>query len=219
MTIAQTNGHASAISEVSNDAAPVVSASMPYTVSLTIEGTAPILFHRWSCESIEAKSKAAKNSVAKKTDDVESYVYRDENGLICIPGTYIKGSICDPQRGAAKFRQDPRSPRKSALDLYRAGIIPLTVLSPIFNTKGQTTTEWDYVDQQRVVVQRSGVTRMRPAFLAGWRASFDLQVLTPEYISPADLLDVLTNAGRLVGVADFRPTYGRFQVVQFQASA
>ena len=27
---------------------------------------------------------------------------------------------------AAKFRQDPRSQRKSAMDLYKAGVVPLT---------------------------------------------------------------------------------------------
>lgn len=215
----QTNGHVDAIGAVSNDAEFVVSASMPYVASVTIEGTAAILWHRWSCESVEAKSKAAKNSAAKKTDDIESYVYRDENGNISIPGSYIKGSICDPQHGAAKFRQDPRSPRKSALDLYRAGLVPLTALAPVTNAKGEVATQWDYLDQRRVVVQRSGITRIRPAFLAGWRASFELQVLTPEYISPADLLDVLTNAGRLVGIGDFRPTYGRFQIVQFEVLA
>jgi hypothetical protein len=38
----------------------------------------------------------------------------------------------------------------------------------------------------------------------------------PEYIPPDGLLDVIVNAGRLVGVGDSRPTYGRFQVVRFE---
>ncbi|MBY0512744.1 MAG: hypothetical protein K2P78_02390, partial [Gemmataceae bacterium] len=67
-----------------------------------------------------------------------------------------------------------------------------------------------------VMVQRQGITRSRPAFNAGWRATFLVSVLTPEYVKPSDLLAVLTQAGRLVGVGDFRPTYGRFQVVRFE---
>lgn len=200
---------------LSNEGEPAILTTAPYVASVTIEGTAPLLFHRWSNEGVEAKSKAAKGSEAKKTDDVESYVYRDENGVICLPGIYLRGSLCDPKNGAAKYRQDPRSPRKSALDLYKAGVVPLTVYAPITTAAGIPAETWDYLDAQRVMVQRNGVTRTRPAFLAGWRAQIDLQVLTPEYIPPADLLAALNDAGRLVGVGDFRPTYGRFQVVSF----
>lgn len=194
--------------QVTNDAAADIVTLAPYTVTVAIQGIAPILFHRWSNEAIAEKAAAAKGSAAKKTDNVESYVYRCDDGTIGIPGEYLKGAIAGPQ-GAAKFRQDPRSPRKSALDLYKAGVVPLTICASLGKA------EWDYLDARRVTVQRAGVTRVRPAFLAGWTAKFDLQVLIPEYIPPADLLDVVTNAGRLIGVGDFRPTYGRFQVVSF----
>ena len=111
---------------------------------------------------------------------------------------------------AAKFRQDPRSPRKSAMDLYKAAVVSITDLASF------GTTTWDYMDQRRVMVQRAGITRSRPAFNAGWSATFLFQVQLPEYVQPSDLLDVLTNAGRLIGVGDFRPSYGRFQVTDFR---
>jgi hypothetical protein len=110
---------------------------------------------------------------------------------------------------AAKFRQDPRSPRKSAMDLYKAAVVPMTVLADL----GRST--WDYLDTRRVQVQRNGVNRTRPALRAGWQAEFQFQVLLPEYVAPNDLHDVLINAGRLIGIADFRPTYGRFLVTSF----
>ncbi len=50
---------------------------------------------------------------------------------------------------------------------------------------------------------------------AGWRAEFQMMINTPEYISPATLHSVLGNAGRLVGIGDFRPSYGRFLVKSF----
>jgi hypothetical protein len=50
---------------------------------------------------------------------------------------------------------------------------------------------------------------------AGWQAEFIFMVNLPEYVSQEMLLGLLTDAGRLVGVGDFRPTYGRFQVVAF----
>lgn len=201
--------------DVSNAGEAAIMEGAPYMVTVTIKGTAPVLFHRWQTDAVEAKAKAAKNSAAKKTDDVESYVYRNDEGVICLPGVYLLGSIVDPRNGAAKYRQDPRSPRKSALDLYKAGVIAMTDLAPITRADGELATAWDYTDRRRVTVQRAGITRERPAFAAGWSATVDFMVTTPEYIKPMDLCDVLTKGGLLVGVADYRPTFGRFQVVNF----
>lgn len=204
-------GTASALGPmVTNDAEENIALSVPYTATVVIEGVAPLLFHRWSNEAIAEKAAAAKGSKAKKSDNIESYVYRCPDGTIGIPGEYLKGSICDPRNGAAKYRQDPRSPRKSALDLFRAGVVVLTPIASL----GKAT--WDYLDSRRVMVQRNGITRVRPAFLAGWRASFELSVLTPEYVRPAILHAVLSDAGRLVGLGDFRPSYGRFAVMSFE---
>lgn len=204
-----------------NDGAPDIVNQTPYTVTLVIEGSAAILFHRWSNEAVAEKAAAKKGSAAKKTDNVESYVYRDQDGHICIPGRYLIGSMIDPRNGAAKYRQDPRSPRKSALDLYKAGVVALTELAQIRSASSpdEATQVWDYLDSQRVMVQRQGITRVRPAFLPGWRAEFQLMVLTPEYISPRDLHECLSMAGRLVGIADFRPSYGRFNIIKWEVGS
>lgn len=193
---------------VSNSAEYTIAMSQPYIVTVVLEGTSALLFHRWQCEAVEAKARAAKGSAAKKSDDVESYVWRCPDGTIGLPGEYLRGAICGPA-GAAKYRQDPRSPRKSALDLYKAAVVSLTDVASL------GSTSWDYIDQRRVTVQRAGVTRMRPAFMPGWSATLDLQCLLPEYVPPTDLLDTITRAGQLVGVGDFRPTFGRFQVTSF----
>jgi hypothetical protein len=194
-----------ALAPTSNDADETISFSEPYAVEITCVGTAPFLFHRWSVESVEAKSKAAKGSKAKKQDDLESYVYRDEHGELCIPAEYFRMAII----GAAKFRQDPRSPRKSAMDLFKAAIAGLEPLCSLH------VRDWNYIDQRRVNVQRNGITRCRPAMNTGWTVKVPLQVLLPEYVSPTMLNEVIQAAGRLIGVGDFRPTYGRFQVTGF----
>lgn len=193
-------------SEVTNGGAVTISASEPYTVVVALEGSADFLFHRWNAEAVDEKAKAAKNSVAKKTDDIESYVYRDDAGRLCIPGEYLRQAIIH----AAKFRQDPRSPRKSAMDLFKAGVVSLTALASLGKTK------WDYEDKRRVVIQRSGINRTRPAMKTGWKVEFQLMVMLPEYISRNDLQDVISNAGRLIGLGDFRPTYGRFNITKFE---
>lgn len=202
------------LANTSNDAKAQIEAGVPYVARVAVEGSCAIIFHRWSCESVEEKSKAAKGSKSKKSDDVQSYVYRNDKDLICIPGEYLRQSIIH----AAKFKQDPRSPRKSLMDLAKAAIFVLEELSPIHSAKGATTKEWDYLDQRRVVVQRNGITRSRPAFHAGWKATFSLQCVLPEYISPALLNELIQNAGKIIGLADQRPSYGRFLVTGFKTS-
>lgn len=188
-----------------NDAQFTIDMQKPYVATVVIEGVSDIIFHRWSNENVEATGNGPKGSKIKKTDNVEAYVYRCEDETIAIPSSYLRGSIVN----ASKFHQDPRSPRKSMMDLCKAALVVLTPLASL----GKTT--WDYLDRRRCVVQRNAITRSRPAFKQGWRAEFDILVNLPEYIDPQKLNTLVQQAGRLVGLADMRPTYGRFNVIGF----
>lgn len=179
---------------------------MPYRAQVTVEGVCPILFHAWNVESVESKGNAKKGSKEKKTDDVESYIYRNEKKEVCIPGEYLRGAIV----GAAKFQQDPRSPRKSAADLFKASVVSLTPLASL------GVKDWDYLDRRRVCIQRNAVTRSRPAMREGWTATFILMVNLPEYVSPELLNSTIQQAGKLIGLGDFRPTFGRFLVTRWE---
>ena len=194
-----------AISEPSNDAKSIIEGAIPYAVECTVQGVADLLFHRWNCDAIEAKAKAAKGSKEKKTDDIESYVFRDDDGFLCIPGEYFRQAMIH----AAKFLQDPRSPRKSAMDLFKSAIFATTPLCSL------GVKEWDYEDRRRVMVMRAGITRIRPALQTGWKCTVIFQINLPEYVSQDLFLKILNDAGRLIGVGDFRPTFGRFAVTNF----
>ncbi len=194
-----------AITEPTDGGNESISHSEPYSAVITIQGAADFLFHRWNAEAVDEKAKAAKNSKAKKSDDVESYVYRTLDGELAIPGEYLRGSIIN----AAKFRQDPRSPRKSAMDLFKAGVV---VTSPLASLG---VTDWDYLDRRRVMIQRQGINRTRPAMRLGWKATFDLMIVLPEYIDRTALRETIESAGRLIGLGDFRPTFGRFGIIKF----
>jgi hypothetical protein len=198
---------ATAVSEVTNGAEDQIDFQAPYIAEIKVQGTAPFLFHRWNVEAVEEKSKAAKGSKAKKEDNLESYVYRDAGGDLSIPAEYFRMACIH----AAKYKQDPRSPRKSAMDLFKAGVCPVDEHCSL------GVRDWSYIDKRRVTVQRNGITRSRPA-VTPWSCTVQLQVLTPEYITPELLNETIQMAGRLVGVGDFRPTYGRFQVVGFRVS-
>lgn len=147
--------------------------SETYQVKVSLQGSSDLLFHRWNCESVTEKANAAKNSKSKKTDNIESYLWRDDEGNVCIPTEYCRMSLIN----AAKYKQDPRSPRKSAMDLFKAGVVPITGLVSL------GVKEPDYLDTRRVTIQRNGINRTRPAMKVGWQATFEFEIISPEYIS------------------------------------
>lgn len=194
-----------AVKDPTNGGKEIIEISVPYIANVQLEGISDMLFHRWNCENVEEQAATKKGAKGKKKDNIEAYVYRNDKGELCIPGEYLRMSCVN----AAKFKQDPRSPRKSAMDIYKAALIPLTHLASL------GIKDWDYLDKRRAVIQRAGINRIRPAIKCGWKASFDIQVNLPEYITSHDLYDTLSMAGKLIGIADQRPTFGRFQITRF----
>lgn len=177
----------------------------PWIADFTIKGTSSLVFHRWAVD--DGDGPAAKKG-ANKTDNVDSYVFRCDDGTIGLPGEYVRQAMI----AAAKYHKDPRSARAAATGLFKAGIVSNTELASL------GSDDWDYLDRRRAVVQRQGITRVRPAFQPGWEATFQFSVLLYEYITPQLFMDVLRDAGQFAGVGDMRPSYGRFATVKFEVS-
>lgn len=192
---------------VSNGAAELIELERPYRVSVKIVGTTKMLMHCWNNQSVQEKADSKKNSVKKKTDDLESYVLRNEKGFIVIPGL----NFCAAIAGAAKSFADPVSPRKSLRDRVKAIVVPEEEYG-ILNGGVKT---WDMLDARRVVIQRAGITRTRPCFFEGWKIEFKLMVLEPEFLQPETLFRLIENAGKFQALGDFRPTFGRFRIESF----
>jgi len=94
----------------------------------------------------------------------------------------------------------------------------------------------DFVDSRVVAVQRARIVRTRPIFKT-WALNFTLQV-SDTFVGPDKKKEaksggkkdaepdaytskpvgqvLLEEAGRLNGIGDFTPRYGRFEVVKFQ---
>lgn len=210
---ASENGSATALVEPSIDtnqfANDVIVQPAPTILGVTLNGVSKLLFHRYDCASVEAKGKAAKGSKQKKSDDIESYVYRDDEGYLSIPAENLHGALAI----SAKSFQDPRSPRKSAMDLFKAGILVLPDHLRL-TRDGEPFKKWDFLDTRRVIVQQSAISRTRPGLESGWVLDADIHILLPGLISVELLRSVLVNAGNVVGLCDFRPRFGRFHVTR-----
>lgn len=196
------------IQSVSNGAKNFVDMSAPYRAKIKLVGTAKMLMHCWNNEAIAEKAAAKKGSAQKKTDDVESYLLRDEEGFIVMPCL----NFCAAIRETGKSYPDPTSPRKSLRDRLKAIIVPEDEYGRI---NGGVKT-WEFMDMRRVVIQRAGITRSRPAFFEGWTIEFTIMVLEPEFLPEALLAELVANAGKFQGLGDFRPTFGRFRLDSFK---
>lgn len=180
----------------------------PFAANITLRGVSPILFHRFDCDAVEAKARATKNSRAKQTDNLESFVYRDAEGFLCVPGVALHAAlVC-----SAKHNQDPRNPRASMMALAKAGL----VVEPHLARFQPSVQTWDFEDRRGVVVNRGRVIRIRPAMREGWRLSFQVRSILAQYITPEVLYELLVRAGQTVGLCDFRPAFGRFLVERFE---
>lgn len=195
-------------SDVSNGASHVIGVTNPYHVEITIQGTADLLFNRWNCDEVDAKGRAGKGSSARKADNPELRVHRLDSGNLGIPGEYLRMAMVT----ASKWQRDPSSPRASGQRNYKAGVIVTTALADL------GCKSWDYEDRRRAVIRASGggINRIRPAMKAGWKAKFCVQVIVPELIDEAMLRETVDRAGKLCGLGDFRPTFGRFSVIGWE---
>ena len=69
------------------------------------------------------------------------------------------------------------------------------------------------LDQRSAVVQRGRILRARPRWDA-WALKFTVQVTDPRG-TEIDLKQFLEEAGRTVGIGDYRPKFGLFEVTEF----
>lgn len=188
-----------------------------YTVSTCIEGIAPLMQHRFPVPELETISKGGNRSTGAKdyTQEWREYLYADSDGQIYQPASHIEGALI---KAAASFKIAGKR-GKTYKDLFQANVFidPERIPHKGYTVPEVLDTDGDkglYLDVRPVVVQRARVVRIRPCFKPGWKLEFEIQVIDDE-IQPGLLQDVLTLAGKAVGIGDYRPRFGRFNVVRF----
>ncbi len=184
------------------------------TMTVTIRGISPLLMHNGQLadpmnEHTRAVGDAVKTAKKSKTDAAWEAAYKAEflGGLYldeklepCLTGEVIEAVIIE---GAKKTKQGKEA---------RAGVIvdgnfPLKYKGPraaedLWRAKFYKTTS-ARIGQNRVM-------RTRPMFME-WGCTFSVQ-FNPSLINKKDLIKFIEKSGAEVGVGDFRPRYGRYEV-------
>lgn len=188
-----------------------------YIVNVKVQGVAPLMQHRFPMPDLATMSKGGhkQTGAVDYTQEWRGYFYQTADGEIYQPSTHFEGCMV---RAAAGFKiQGKRG--KTYKDLFQAAVFvtPEFILHGV-KVPAELTNDGDlplYLDMRPVVVQRARVVRIRPCFKAGWELGFEINVIDDQ-ISPEIVQDILTLAGKTVGVGDFRPKFGRFNVVGFE---
>jgi len=189
-----------------------------YTINVKIKGISPLLQHRFPVPKLEDLGKGATKQTGASITDVDrwqEYLYMTKDGEIYQPASHIEGALV---KAATSFKIQGKG-RKTYKDLFRATVFvqPEQILHGMYASE-ELDTDADkplYLDMRPVKIGTARIVRIRPAFKAGWELEFQIEVLD-DSIAPELVNDILTLAGRTVGIGDYRPKFGRFMVTKFE---
>ena len=133
-----------------NGGQSVVNSSMPWLVTVAIQGSSDMLFHRWNCEAVDAKAKAAKGSKRRRPTTSRLRLPRRQGQLAC------PASICGSRSSTPPSSSRTRAARASRQWTVQGGV-DLADRSGAASASSNGT-----MDRRRAVIQRSAITRTRP---------------------------------------------------------
>jgi hypothetical protein len=183
-----------------------------------VRSVCPLLMHNGQLsDPLNKWAKALKKISGKrgKTDDdfaemarIEFLggLYTNKAGEPVLPGELIEATIV---AGAKKKKKGPAAKAGIIVD----GNAPLVYKGP--KTAEELCKDESFRNATPVKVQQNRVVRTRPQF-DQWECEFTVHYL-PDQVDAADVRDWVEIAGRVCGFGDWRPRFGRFEVVEVAA--
>lgn len=179
-------------------------------IQVAIHGLRPYLQHRRPQDEKDVeKSKQITNILRKNAYDVEAGaaeaalgVYLNSKGKPYIPADQIQESMT---RAGTQIRVAGQG-KKTYKDFMRSYLFITPEQIPL------TPETWE-VDRRFVRINRAGIMRHRPIF-NDWAAKMKI-TLTDDTIPVDVVLEILRISGTRVGIGDYRPRFGLFEVAAF----
>lgn len=177
---------------------------------VTLAGVEPgLLMNRFS---IEEQAEVGKTSRKKKNrntmeEELERAAYRKSNKELYLPSEWLFQSLL---KAAGEYTVSGRGKKT-----YKDYIKSVIIIEP--DQIGLGTKKYQ-ADSRPVVIRATGgrIMRHRP-HLPKWKAKFNIVILDEDMLDQETLQMILTRAGQIVGIGDYRPRYGRFLVESFKA--
>lgn len=185
------------------------------TMKVRVRGLTPTVMHNGQlADPLNKWTKEIKKLTAKKnkkTDDDLAEIQRlewfgglyvDEAQRPCWPGENLEAMI----RAAARLTRKGKDVERGVIV---DGLFPVIHDGP--NTLDDLFANDNFRLTKRVVVKGSSVMRTRPVF-RNWELEFDVKY-DPSQVNRTDVEEWLRTAFSDIGLSDWRPKYGRAEVV------
>ena len=183
-------------------------------LKVKITGTSPLMMHSDKLANpLAAATKAHKELTGKrkKTDDdhiaiaksefLSSLYYTEKDGIF-IPGQNFDATFL----GGAKLQKLGTA--------FKRGALVMTDKAALVHTGPKDPEKlWqnpDFVDCRGVRVGTAKLMRYRPVF-SEWATEIELS-FNPDVLNASEIKKIITDAGQLIGVCEYRPRFGRFAV-------
>lgn len=183
-------------------------------LKIKVVGTHPLMMHADTfANPLNPATKAHKEltSKRKKTDEDHEAIARSE----FIAGAYWDqgaGFFVPGQNFDATFLAGAKLQKLGTH--WKRGALVLENRVKLLHDGPQTPEElWNskaHVDCRGVKVGTAKIMRYRPVFL-DWAAELTVMI-NPEVLNVSEARKVLDDAGALIGVCEYRPRFGRFEV-------
>jgi len=186
---------------------------MSNIITVKLIGTLPLLVHSERLANpLDPAAKKLKAITAKRKktdDDLEALSYAEfEGGLYHDDaiGPYI------PVHAILALIRDGAKLTKQGKDATRAILLSDTKIPIQYSGPRDVAGLWKkgFLDRRMVGNQKARVLRTRPRF-EKWSLEFVLQ-FDESVFDRIQIVSILKTAGRMVGLGDYRPTFGRFEV-------
>jgi hypothetical protein len=180
--------------------------------TITIEGTAPLIMHSARLSNpLDPAAKALKAVTAKrvKTDEDHERIAQLEH----VASLYLDPAIGPyvPGENIARCLIDGARITRAGKKVER-GVFVSSDVNPL-SYSGPRDSDGLWADENfrlaaSVKVGTQRVMRTRPIFRQ-WRTQAE-GILDPAELSLEEFRQIVTRAGQVVGLGDWRPRYGRF---------
>lgn len=183
-------------------------------LTLRITGTSPLMMHSDRLANPllpETKAHKELTGKRKKTDDDHLAIARSE----FIAGAYFDeklGFYIPGQNFDATFWSGAKL-QKMGVHWKRGAMVMTDRVKLEFDGPKTPATLWEdtrFVDCRGVKVGQAKIMRYRPIFL-DWAVTLEV-VVNPDVLDITEAKKAIDDAGKLIGVCEYRPRFGRFEV-------
>jgi len=172
-----------------------------------IKGMVPLLHNRYPVNAMDITKKTRKGKIRDPKEDAKKCLYINAKGKIYQPADHIEGALI--KVGSAITIAG--AGKKTYKDLMKTNVMVIPQEIPF------TDGDKYEVDTRLCVLNgRVRIPVSRPRW-DEWGFTFKLRLIDETLVPEEVLKTLLEIAGREQGIGTYRPKFGRFEVVKFEA--